>query len=254
MRLANFRDVGGGVTHDGRRIKTGVLFRSEEPSRLRSRDLAALQALPIRLICDLRSPNEIQKRPPPRALTKAIQTVNIPLHDEAMQSGMRNRFKEFLFKSDGDARFRQFSRDYYHHLAFERTAQTGQVLKLLAQDASLPALIHCTAGKDRTGFVVAVLQLLLGLPFAEVLTEYLRTNDGFRPRMERIITAVRLLTLFRVPRQRMRFVLTTHPEYLHEVYDLIINQHQGIDNYLKTSCGVDLDIQNRLKERFLTHL
>lgn len=80
------------------------------------------------------------------------------------------------------------------------------------------------------------------------------TNDGFRPRMERIITAVRLLTLFRVPRQRMRFVLTTHPEYLHEVYDLIINQHQGIDNYLKTSCGVDLDIQNRLKERFLTDL
>lgn len=251
-RLANFRDMGGGVTRDGRRIKSGLLFRSEEPSRLRARDVAALQALPLRLICDLRAPSEVQKRPPPRALVQSIQAVNIPLHDEAMQSGMRNRFKEFLFNPNGDVRFREFNRDYYHYLAFERAAQIRQVLTLLAQDGPLPALLHCTAGKDRTGVVVALLQLLLGLPFAEVLNEYLRSNDGFRPRMNRIITAVRLLTLFRVPGQRMRYFLTTHPEFLQDTYESILDRYQTIENYLIVSCGVDSTIQRRLQDRFLT--
>jgi len=144
-------------------MKAGVLFRSDELSRMTRRDLSNLREFNIKLICDLRTPEECRKKRP-RAFGRTVRVVNIPMYEQAEEDLGHTRLLGFLFGSDGGDRFDKFSRRYYHHLAFEQTARLGEVLTLLSREGSLPALIHCSAGRDRTGFVAAVIQLLAGVP------------------------------------------------------------------------------------------
>jgi protein-tyrosine phosphatase len=249
--LTNFRDIGGQQTSDGHVVKTGVLFRSEDLSRIKTRDLEQLRQLNLRLICDLRSPAECRRRPSRVAADSSLRIVNIPLHDEAKLKGNGKLLLRCLLSKNGDAHFRAFCRGYYHHLAFERTALVGQVVSLLAREESLPALIHCTAGRDRTGFIAALIQLLLGVPYQTVLDEYLCTNDRYAPRLEKLLKLVRILTLFQVPSERVRLLLMAHPDSLAEVHDSIVREHGSIEGYLSDACSLDGQALKTLRQSLL---
>lgn len=244
-KLYNFRDVGGQPTHDGRVMRTGVVYRSDDASRISARDMATLRELDIKLICDLRTPAQSKKT---RDLS--IPVVNIPLHEQMTEEEGRKKVLGFLFAKGGDARFRDFSRWYYDHIAFEQTARVREVITLLANEP-VPMLIHCKAGKDRTGFVAAVIQLLAGVPYEAVLADYLRTNDAYAPRRERIVRTARWLTFFRVSPERMRLLLSAHGEFLDGVHTKIVDQHGTIERYLCDACGIDTSTLERLKGRLL---
>jgi protein-tyrosine phosphatase len=240
--LSNFRDVGGHATVDGRRMKTGAVFRSDALTRFTHHDIAKLRQFGIKTICDLRSITEHSKRP------RSLDIVNIPLAE--IEPG-RKQLLGFLFGRVGGERFRAFSRRYYQHIAFEQTARVREILELLAQDGKLPALIHCTSGKDRTGFVAAVLQLLAGVPYATVEADYLRTNDYFAARLATFIRVVRAATLYRVREDRLRLVLMAHAEYLGEVHARIVAEHGTIEGYLHERCGLAQETLLRLKQNLL---
>ena len=250
-KLSNFRDVGGLKTQDGHTLKTGVLFRSDELSKLTDADVAKLQEFNIKLICDLRSPQESQKKQPRVAPNSSIQVVNIPLHEQATQDGSRKKLLSFLFGKTGGDQFREFSRGYYQHIAFDQTARIREVITLLSKDENLPALIHCTAGKDRTGFLSAVIQLLVGVPYESVMEDYLRTNDYFGPRLEKVIKVMRVMTLFQVSPDRMRLILMAHPEFLEEVHANIVKQFGSIETYLCEACEIDPNTLQKLKNQLL---
>ncbi len=249
VQAYNFRDIGGPSTADGRTLKTGVLFRSDALTRIDDRDLAELRALNVKLICDLRSARESQRKP--ARVERDIQLVNVPLHERPAHEGMRHRVLGFLFSKDGDRQFREFSRRYYRHIAFDQTSRIRQVIALLANEGSLPAVIQCTAGKDRTGFLAALIQLLLGVPYRSVMEDYLRTNDYFAPRRERLIKVARFLTLFQVTPQRLRLLLMAHPEFLDQVHDEILATHGTIERYLCEACAIDRQTIETLKRRLL---
>ena len=250
-KVSNFRDVGGLRTVDGRTLKTGVLFRSDELSRMTNRDLAKLHEFNIKLICDLRSPEESWKRQARVAPHQAIRMVNIPIHEHGAPYGIRKQLLSFLFGKTGGDRFREFSRGYYHHIAFEQTSRIREVIRLLSKEENLPALIHCTAGKDRTGFLAAVIQLLAGVPYDMVMDDYLRTNDYFAFRLEKFIRVMRVVTLFQVPPERMRLILMTHPEFLEEVHATIVKRYGSVETYLCEACEIDRDTLQELKNRLL---
>lgn len=247
-RLSNFRDIGGVATADGRVVKTGVVFRSDEPSRITRRDLAKLEALGVKLICDLRAPLESQKRQSRILRASSIEIVNVPLRED---NDSRLRLLGFLVGKTGGDRYRDFSTRMYHHVAFEQTARVREVITLLATH-ELPAVIHCSAGKDRTGFIAALLLLMVGVPLQLVMADYLRTNEYFAPRMERFIRAVRVATLFRISEERMRLVMMAHPEFLAEVHDKIVGAHGSVGGYLRDACAIDQTTLQRLEDRLLT--
>jgi protein-tyrosine phosphatase len=249
--LSNFRDVGGLSTRDGRTVRTGVLFRSDELSRLTTADVQTLQGFGIRLICDLRSADESRKRGP-RLGGASIRTVNVPLHDQRMQDGLRRKVIGFLVGATGGDRFWKFGRSYYHHIAFERPERIREVITLLANDENQPAVLHCSAGRDRTGFVAALIQLLVGVPYEAVRADYLRTNDYFASRIAKFIRVLRVATLGQVSEQRMRLVLMVHPELLDEVHAEIVRRHGDARTYLHEACGVDHDTLRKLEDRLLS--
>ncbi|WP_437581598.1 tyrosine-protein phosphatase [Sorangium sp. So ce887] len=250
--VSNFRDLGGVKTADGHTFRTGVLFRSDELSRMSPQDRVKLQDFNIKVICDLRSPRESQKKPP-RLANKSIQVVNIPLVEQATEDALfrRSKMLSFLFSRTGGDEYLDFTRSFYHHLAFEQTSRIREVITLLSKEDSLPALIHCTMGKDRTGFLAAVIQLLVGVPYQTVVEEYLRTNDYLAPRWEKVVKVTRVLTLFQVPTERVRLMIMAYPDFLHEVHDRIVEKYGSFERYLCEACEIDRGTQQRLKDRLL---
>jgi protein-tyrosine phosphatase len=246
--FSNFRDIGGLPTADGRTVRTGVLFRSDALHRMTKQDLVKLQNLDIKLICDLRSPTARKTRLPS---SSAIQLLNIPLHEEATQGSNSKKIMGFLFgKARGD-QFREFIRSYYRHIVFERSEQIREVITLLSKKENLPAVFHCTAGRDRTGLIAAIIQLLLGVSYGLVREEYLRTNDYFRPRMERFIKLLRVLTLFQVSKERMRLILMVQPEFLDHIHNDMLERYGSVEGYLRGACGIEQDTLQALKAHLL---
>ena len=113
-----------------------------------------------------------------------------------------------------------------------------------------PVLIHCTGGKDRTGFLSAVIQLLAGVPRQEVMDSYMESNKFIKPRMDKHIKYLRLMSLFQVPAERMKPMFEVRREYLDEILDDIYKTFGSIEEYLINNCGIPqnsiLDLQKML--------
>lgn len=250
-KLFNFRDIGGLKTDEGTLMKSGVLFRSDELSRVTDHDSALLQKFNIKVICDLRTPKECNKKPSPLSLTQGINLINIPLHDQETHDISRKQLVNFLFSKSGDVAFEKFSKNYYHHIAFDRTSQIKEIITALSQEDHLPALIHCTAGKDRTGCISALIQLLVGIPYETVAHEYLMTNRFYESRMEKLIKVMKWITLFQVSPERMKFIFQAQRAVLNEVHDNIIRKYGSIETYLCEACEIEQSIILKLKNLLL---
>jgi protein-tyrosine phosphatase len=102
----------------------------------------------------------------------------------------------------------------------------------LSDQSNLPALIHCTGGKDRTGFISALIQLLAGVPYETLIDDYLFSNQLIAVPMKKKERLIQWMSLFRVPSERIKPILEVRREYLEEAYNKIINQYGDVESYL----------------------
>jgi len=249
--LYNFRDIGGYKTIDGNVMKKGILFRSDELSRLTQKDLEKFKLLNIKSICDLRTHREQKSKPSRIKSEHGIQLINISIYDKSQEFTHREFFK-FLVTKSSTIDFEKIMKDMYHDIAFISYAQIYEIISLLSEQKNLPALIHCTGGKDRTGFISAIIQLLVGVPYQKVLDDYLYSNDLIAPRMKKIENFIRWMSLFQISPDRMKPILEVRHEYLDEVYNEIINRYGNIETYLCQACKIQesrlLNLKNLLLE------
>lgn len=159
--LYNFRDIGGFKTKDGCHVKTGILFRSDELSRLSQKDVESFHQINIKSICDLRTLQEQQSKVSRIQTGKEIQLLNVSIHDKSREFTHLEFFK-FLVSKSNTIDFEKIMKEMYDHMAFGCYKEINEVITFLSNQKSLPALIHCTGGKDRTGFISALIQLLVG--------------------------------------------------------------------------------------------
>lgn len=181
----NFRDVGGYRTTDGRAVRWGQLYRAGSLADLTDEDVATLGALGLRLACDLRSADELARhadRLPPGA-THAHRPI----------VGEVSRLRRVVTLYRKRHRVQELLEEVYRVMLDQNGPTFAGVLRLAADPANRPLVIHCTAGKDRTGLAVALLLLTLGVPEETVVADYTLSNYAFdvlatrmRPEMARL--------------------------------------------------------------------
>ncbi len=246
----NFREIGGLNCEGGKRIKTGILFRSDDLASLSRRDRQKLNRLNINLIIDLRGIKERERKPDRLPSGLETRVINIPI-DHSSQALKQKQFLLFLIQQSKEFDFEDYLRGHYFNTAFESTGEIKKIVTLLAGNNNLPALIHCTVGKDRTGFIAAIIQLLAGVPRSVVAEEYLSTNRFIGPRINRIIFMIRILSFFRASIEQIRPMLEVRPVYLNSVLDEILRRYGTVENYLIECCGVEPDTIEKLRSRIL---
>jgi protein-tyrosine phosphatase len=161
----NFRDLGGAPTIDGRTVHYGRLYRSDSLHRMTEAECAQLCSLGVRTVLDLRRPYEIERDGRIRD-TDGLRYFNIhPVHREWNPA----RYNP----AEGPARFLA---DRYLDMAAEGAAGLGEALRLIADPQHAPVVMHCFAGKDRTGVLAALTLSLLGVPDAHIAADYARSE------------------------------------------------------------------------------
>lgn len=211
--LTNLRDLGGHPTTDGRRVRTGRLYRSESLAFLTPDDHDAMVSLGIRAVCDFRGGLEGRPASSPIA-GAAYHPMPIETRFEALTGGDPAALDA--------ARMTRAMAAIYDAMPALAAPHLARLLELVLDDASVPLLFHCTAGKDRTGFAAAVLLRLLGVHAARIEADYLATNTAWRP----------LFTFpEHVPPDAAAVAFAARAEWLARSFAAIDAQHGGFDAY-----------------------
>ncbi len=163
----NVRDIGGYVTVDERRTRWHTLLRGDSLHRLSAADQAALLAYGVCTSIDLRGPAETRVEPSVFRASEAVTYHHMPLLSDPGGDSARNSLPALT--------------DIYHHILDTAQERLAQLLRTLAQPGALPALVHCTAGKDRTGLVVALLLGMAGVPAPTIAADYALSDTYLGP-------------------------------------------------------------------------
>ena len=158
VKLLNFREVGGTPCADGRRVRRGRLFRSATPDFATPTDLLFLERLGVRTVLDLRTEPERRDSP-----LQKLQVHAIPVLAQVWDPG------SIVATTVSPERFLA---DRYLEMCELGADRIAQCFGVLADSSTSPALIHCTAGKDRTGVLVALLLAALGVDVRGIAEDY----------------------------------------------------------------------------------
>ncbi len=240
----NCRDLGGYPTEDGRRVRRGLVIRCGELSGLTAADHERLLALGVRLACDLRTGREADRQPD--HLPAGISYAHTPAYTGRV-GFMGGLLPLMRHRSHMDAFFRQG----YVTIVLENAPNFGAVLRRLSDPANLPAIIHCTAGKDRAGITVALLLAALGVPEDVILADYSQSNRCFADFRAAGRRDVRPLLLFGLTVDDLQPIFAADPANLRAVFAAIKARYGSVEGYLLDAAGLDADTLARLRENLL---
>ncbi|MFE1826090.1 tyrosine-protein phosphatase [Streptomyces yangpuensis] len=250
--VRNFRDVGGLPTSDGRRVATGRLFRSGHLAHATETDAEFLASLGLHTIFDFRNGADHALEGPDVELP-GVRNVNIPLSDPAdgrefwrlVRDGDLEQLRSIL----GDGRAAARMANSYRGIIRTRTAEHSRVVHALAED-SVPALMHCAAGKDRAGLSVAVTLLALGVEREAIVADYLESNAPHRRYRVRRSSASAEARSPEVM-ELLAPLFDARAEYLIAAFDTIDEVWGGVERYLAEGLGLEPETLDRLRDRLL---
>jgi len=237
----NFRDVAGPgyPTRHGVAVRQGVFFRSNE-LMLDDEDVLALVGLGLTAVHDLRTAEEVAAHPDavlPGAAWHHVDVLGIPPEEIA---GLEDL-------AEAEALMTRVYRGFVEHESSR--AGFGLLLRRLA-DADGPQLIHCTAGKDRTGWAAALLLHVAGVDDDLVLADYLLTNELARASRARYLTMAET-ALGPDAVEVYERVLVADERYLRTAYDAAAAAYGSLDGYLTGGLGLGEEDLARLRARLL---
>jgi protein-tyrosine phosphatase len=182
----NFREVGGLPTNTGATMRRGLIWRSAGLDLLTPLDCDRIHELGIRTIADLRTGHERDLFPTPTALSGGVRMLNWNSNAEDVSPSTD---RGPAWRDLEPASLRGEIARLYTHIADAHAFQFGDIYRSIAEGGA-PILIHCTAGKDRTGLAVALLLELIGVTREWILWDYDLTNTYLKKNMVRLESAI----------------------------------------------------------------
>lgn len=229
LNRINFRDFGGGVTLDGRKIRTGLLYRSGVLQKLNDEDLAYVKVLNVQHVIDFRSIEEQDRVP---AFLPGKIKISMPCNIDRMT---RERLRPLLLRRKADDRIMNVIDGVYSDMVDMMAEPMGRLISLILTPGALPLIIHCRAGKDRTGFAVAMIQWFLGMDRDSIYKEYLRSNDFLMPKISKAIKRLRYITIGLFPQGNLQAAFEVKEKYLSTAMKKVDQSYGGIENYLMST-------------------
>ncbi|KAF2153001.1 hypothetical protein K461DRAFT_293302 [Myriangium duriaei CBS 260.36] len=260
--IANFRDIGGLPTTSSptHKVKQGILFRSADPSNVSSQGLSQLHALNITTVFDLRSEPEIKRQgkewdgtaiKAPFVDAEKARGNQIARHwtpvfaqTDASPAALAMRYKAYTEEGAGG-----FVKAYGDILDNGGNAY-GAVLRHLAEEKEGACLVHCTAGKDRTGVLVAILLLLLGVGEEEVAREYSLTNKGLEHLREFYVERLLRTEVLKGDREGVERMITSREESMRGTIGMVKERWGGAEGYVRDVVGLTDEEIGGLRRRF----
>jgi protein-tyrosine phosphatase len=232
---SNFRDLGGYHARDGRIVRWRQIFRSNHLGHLTEADIEVLRGLGVRSAFDFRGTEE---RVAAMCGIAGIAVHSLPIEPTGV-AALRARRADGAALSSEDAL--EVMRDSYRNYVRHNTHSYRTLFTHLLEDRA-PLVIHCTAGKDRTGFACALILHALGVPDDVIAEDYLLTNRFYR----RDPTASSDL-----PDEVRQALASVEASFLGAAFEAIGAEYGDLENYFSDGLGVGADQRAKLKARYL---
>ena len=243
----NFRDIGGYETSDGRKIKSGLVYRSGELPTLTDEDVETLRELGIKTVVNFLTWGEIAWRGKDR-LPDGVREINIPITGEV--AGIPDAANKLVeARKSGD--FRKFPPAFNPQVHEELVSgiadqQYSELFEILADKSNYPLVYHCSHGIHRTGTATALLLSALGVPWETVREDYLLSNVarqleiGHRiDQLEGQATKIPMSDDERKANsEAIRAFYVLRPEYIDESLKTAVQKYGSLDRYLKEWVGL----------------
>jgi protein-tyrosine phosphatase len=231
---SNFRDLGGYAGFDGRPVRWRRLFRSDHLAALTEADRSMLAGLGVARAFDFRGEREratqAYELPGLRQFALTIEPVIV----QSVQALAEQGRDLTVPACEG------LMRDLYRRLVNEQSARFAQFFTHLL-DEDTPAVFHCTAGKDRTGFAAALFLLALGVSREDVMQDYLLTNRHFK---------APVLSWRGIDPQVLAVMWRVQPDFLQSALQAV-DEQGGVAAYLERGLGLGPQALQALRTRYL---
>jgi protein-tyrosine phosphatase len=251
--VVNLRDLGGYTTAEGATVARGLVYRSNQLTEIPPEDMEKLAALGLKVDYDLRTIDERDARPD--ELPPGVEYVVVDVLADSPQAGPAMLEKlmtdpaaanEELGGGKVEEGFRESYREFVTLPSAK--AEFSKMFLGMADEEQLPALFHCTTGKDRTGWAAAALLTLLGVPKDQVYEDYLRSNDNILPAYKHAIDPfVEAGGDPEIPAA----ILGVKREYLDAAFDEMETTYGTIENYFAEGLGIEAAQQQVICEIYL---
>jgi protein-tyrosine phosphatase len=242
---ANLRDLGGYATEDGRTVRWGSLFRSDNLARLTDAGLARVRGLRLRTVVDFRTDSEVRRLPNRFPAPGEADYLRLPIqHGEFEPTAVFERIQ----RGDYDWISEAFMIAGYIDNVERHTAVWSRFFALAADARRRPLLFHCTGGKDRTGVGAALLLLALGVPVETVVADYGLSDPYIAEVRARIFAQIRAGG---VDTDKVAPYFTAPPSRLRALLDHLRRKHGSAVDYLRKAAGVGGDLFRALKRELL---
>ena len=244
----NFRDLGGYAASDGRRVRWGRIYRSDNFSRLTDASHRSLANLGIKLVCDFRSAGEAASRPDRLPDDGSIAYLHLPVTHgsiDGIAAFERIKQKDISWFSD------DFMRRGYLRGIDDFAGTWGNFLNRLAETGALPAVFHCSAGKDRAGIAAALVLLALGVPEETVIADHQLSNTFVADALDDIFSVIRS---YGVDPHRLAAYFAAPRDCIRAVLGHIRKTDGSVHRYLVHRAGVKPETLEKLRSLLLTTL
>ncbi|WP_158962944.1 tyrosine-protein phosphatase [Myroides fluvii] len=243
--VANVRELGGIITQDQRVIKAGHFYRSGHLGKLKKKNFKTLEQYNITQVIDLRTDREIKKHPD--RLPSTIQYYNEQAFDDSEDMFSKAR-KEVLKGRVTVEESNKAVEDFYGIYVLDNPQKIREIVVRML-DSDQATLFHCSAGKDRTGMIGAIVLSILNVDRETIMEEYLLSNNG---RVDDVSSRMKLAKFGKFLFPKIDYEVIENfswikPNYLEAMFAAIETKYGSMDSYIKDG----LDISDAQRQAYI---
>lgn len=247
--MTNLRDCGGYRNHEGKFIKWGKLYRANHFHSIDTESVHYLRKLGIKTIVDLRSFNEITKSPnkyigeiitlhvDPSAHTAelAAQFAAKPDNEnEELIKFITSQVDTSKINGSGEQVFEQ----YRNFVTGDKAKKSfAKMLRLLLDPENSPCVLHCRGGKDRTGYAILLVMIMLGISEEDIVADYMVTRKNRLERNDYKMAQYREITQDENVLGYLLSLIDTREEFISETFNIMNSLYGGAENYIRHELG-----------------